>query len=181
MHYHYTTAGSFKGPWSRATGMYEKIMQEGERISYITVVRQPRTHFLSYYYFFVQPVVKVCLGLCGVSGTWKRFSHGVLVGSRTLTVTLPSCGCEAIIGFRYYYFLLYNLCTPYRFFPFTLCVCSVTILLLYSLVFLRLVLFVFPFVCWFSGVSFVILVFSMNYRLCCTVDLIFLGVFRLLM
>lgn len=59
MHYHYTASGDFKGRWQQATGFYEDIMQEDERISYISVVRDHRSHFLSFYYYFVQPEVEV--------------------------------------------------------------------------------------------------------------------------
>lgn len=61
MHYHYTVSGSFQGRWAQATSMYEKIMQQDERINYITVVRNPRSHFLSYYYYYVQPEVQVSI------------------------------------------------------------------------------------------------------------------------
>ncbi|CBJ28709.1 Sulfotransferase [Ectocarpus siliculosus] len=59
MHYHYTAYGSFDGRWAEAKAMYEKIMREGERINYITVVRSQRSHFLSYYYYYVQPEVQL--------------------------------------------------------------------------------------------------------------------------
>eukprot|EP00904_Undaria_pinnatifida_P006312 jgi/Undpi1/2810/HiC_scaffold_14.g06187.m1 len=59
MHYHYTESGMFTGRWKEATAMYKEIMQEGERISYVTVVRNHREHFLSYYYYFVQPEVQL--------------------------------------------------------------------------------------------------------------------------
>lgn len=64
MHYHYTVSGNFQGRWAHATAMYEKIMQEEERISYITVLRSPRSHFLSYYYYYVQPEVQVSQQPC---------------------------------------------------------------------------------------------------------------------
>ncbi len=61
MHYHYTVSGNFQGRWAQATSMYKQIMQEEERISYVTVLRSPRSHFLSYYYYYVQPEVQVSL------------------------------------------------------------------------------------------------------------------------
>lgn len=59
MHYHYTISGSFQRHWAEAASMYEKIMQENERINFITIVRNPRMHYLSYYYYYVQPEVQV--------------------------------------------------------------------------------------------------------------------------
>ncbi|CAM9764758.1 unnamed protein product, partial [Hapterophycus canaliculatus] len=58
-HYHYSTFGIFEGRCKQATQMYEQIMQEGERISYVTVLRNQRSHFLSYYYYFVQPELQL--------------------------------------------------------------------------------------------------------------------------
>lgn len=41
-------------------------MQETEPINYVTIVRSPREHFLSYYYYYMQPVHKViCLPALG--------------------------------------------------------------------------------------------------------------------
>lgn len=59
MHYHYTSAGEFGGRWEMARKHYQNIMREEERINYITVLRSPRSHFLSYYYYFIQPDTQV--------------------------------------------------------------------------------------------------------------------------
>eukprot|EP00903_Cladosiphon_okamuranus_P005816 g5759.t2 len=76
MHYHYTVSGSFQGRWAQATAMYEKIMQQNERISYVTVVRSPRAHFLSYYYYYVQPEVQLSvMHFFGSKRTDKKFKN----------------------------------------------------------------------------------------------------------
>lgn len=59
MHYHFSGKGHFKGRWEEATGMYQRIMQQGEPINYITALRDQRSHFLSYYYYFLLPDNKV--------------------------------------------------------------------------------------------------------------------------
>ena len=73
MHYHYTDFGLYTRSWQQATAMYEKIMQEDERINYISVVRDARSHFLSFYYFYVQPEVHVRTPYEKMCGLW----HGV--------------------------------------------------------------------------------------------------------
>lgn len=59
MHYHYTPFGKYKHQWQYATAMYEQIMQERQKINYVTVVRSPRAHFLSFYYFYIKPKFQV--------------------------------------------------------------------------------------------------------------------------
>lgn len=59
MHYHYTSSGTFNGRWEHVKEMYSDIMMADERVNFITVLRDSRSHFLSYYYYFIQPEVKV--------------------------------------------------------------------------------------------------------------------------
>lgn len=61
MHYHFTSSGDFRGHWEKAKVLYEQIMRDDERVNYLTVLRSPREHFLSYYYYFIQPEVSVSL------------------------------------------------------------------------------------------------------------------------
>ncbi|CAM9861374.1 unnamed protein product [Pylaiella littoralis] len=76
MHYHYTISGSFQRHWAEAASMYEKIMQENERINFITIVRNPRMHYLSYYYYYVQPEVQLSVEhFLGSSRKDDRFQY----------------------------------------------------------------------------------------------------------
>ncbi|CAM9901827.1 unnamed protein product, partial [Ectocarpus fasciculatus] len=60
MHYH-VHEGIWEGTWEDNTKMYQQIMQYAEPINYITVVRSPREHLLSYYYYYMQPMNKLSI------------------------------------------------------------------------------------------------------------------------
>ncbi|CAN0386062.1 unnamed protein product, partial [Discosporangium mesarthrocarpum] len=55
MHYHYAWNGFYKGTWQQAEENYGRIMADPDNINFVTVLREPVTHFLSYYYYFIQP------------------------------------------------------------------------------------------------------------------------------
>ncbi|CAM9393223.1 unnamed protein product, partial [Choristocarpus tenellus] len=55
MHYHYAWNGYYKGTWAEAEESYAQIMTDPSRINFVTVLREPVSHFLSYYYYFIQP------------------------------------------------------------------------------------------------------------------------------
>ncbi|CAN0425901.1 unnamed protein product [Pylaiella littoralis] len=61
MHYHVNN-GAWVGDWEDGLKMYRQIMQVAEPINFITVVRSPREHFLSYYYYYMQPTHKLSIG-----------------------------------------------------------------------------------------------------------------------
>eukprot|EP00903_Cladosiphon_okamuranus_P011852 g11134.t2 len=55
MHYHITPKGQYQGTWDEAVKYYRGIMRHPDRINFITVLREPRSHLLSYYYYYLQP------------------------------------------------------------------------------------------------------------------------------
>lgn len=48
MHYHISPSGQYWGTWSKAAEYYRDIMRYPNRINYITVLREPRSHLLRY-------------------------------------------------------------------------------------------------------------------------------------
>lgn len=61
MHYHMSVFGQYKGTWHDVEQAYRKILRDPEEVNFITVMREPRTHLLSYYYYFLQPDTQVRL------------------------------------------------------------------------------------------------------------------------
>lgn len=59
MHYHYAWDGYYTGTWGYAKEMYRAIMRDPTDVKLVTVVREPVAHFLSYYYYFLQPQIGV--------------------------------------------------------------------------------------------------------------------------
>lgn len=59
MHYHMSVFGHLKGSWQQAEENYRLIMKEDTAVNFVTVVREPREHLLSYYYYFIQPDTQV--------------------------------------------------------------------------------------------------------------------------
>eukprot|EP00904_Undaria_pinnatifida_P012659 jgi/Undpi1/8523/HiC_scaffold_25.g10990.m1 len=55
MHYHISGNGHLSGSWSDAYDNYLRIMQDPDHINFVTVMREPRSHFISYYYYYLQP------------------------------------------------------------------------------------------------------------------------------
>ncbi|CAM9325575.1 unnamed protein product [Ectocarpus sp. 12 AP-2014] len=55
MHYHISARGQYKGTWNKAVTYYRKIMRNPDDINFVTVLREPRSHLLSYYYYYIQP------------------------------------------------------------------------------------------------------------------------------
>ncbi|CAM9934952.1 unnamed protein product, partial [Ectocarpus sp. 13 AM-2016] len=55
MHYHITTQGQYTGTWDEAVKCYRRIMRDPDDINFVTVLREPRSHLLSYYYYYIQP------------------------------------------------------------------------------------------------------------------------------
>ncbi|CAM9406123.1 unnamed protein product, partial [Ectocarpus sp. 12 AP-2014] len=55
MHYHITPNAQYEGTWKDAVTYYRTIMRNPDDINFVTVLREPRSHLLSYYYYFIQP------------------------------------------------------------------------------------------------------------------------------
>ena len=51
MHYHISGKGHLKGSWSDAHKNYLRILRNPDDVSFITVLREPRSHFLRYLLF----------------------------------------------------------------------------------------------------------------------------------
>lgn len=70
MHYHHAWNGFYSGTWDQAKRKYSNIMSDQEAVNFVTVLREPVAHYLSYYYYFLNPVngvrscVCVCVGVC---------------------------------------------------------------------------------------------------------------------
>eukprot|EP00752_Nemacystus_decipiens_P002360 g2229.t2 len=57
MHYHHAWDGFYEGRWDKAKAAYRKIMRDPSNMKLVTVMREPVSHYLSYYYYFLQPEV----------------------------------------------------------------------------------------------------------------------------
>ncbi|CAN0338893.1 unnamed protein product [Pylaiella littoralis] len=57
MHYHHAWDGFYEGRWEEANAAYRKIMRNPSDVKFVTVVREPVSHYLSYYYYFLQPEI----------------------------------------------------------------------------------------------------------------------------
>lgn len=58
MHYHHAWNGFYSGTWDQAKDKYSKIMSDKADVNYVTVLREPVAHYLSYYYYFLNPINK---------------------------------------------------------------------------------------------------------------------------
>lgn len=63
MHYHHAWNGFYSGTWAQAKAKYSKIMSDHDDVNYVTVLREPVAHYLSYYYYFLNPINKVGMGI----------------------------------------------------------------------------------------------------------------------
>lgn len=59
MHYHHAWDGFYGGEWNQARSAYQKIMRDPTAVNLVTVMREPVAHYLSYYYYFLQPQIGV--------------------------------------------------------------------------------------------------------------------------
>lgn len=90
MHYHHAWNGFYSGTWDHAKTKYSKIMSDQENVNYVTVLRDPVAHYLSYYYYFLNPINKVGVACVGVA--WVRVLCGC-VGVRVWV-----CGLVDVMG-----------------------------------------------------------------------------------
>ena len=61
IHYHICgpLAGLHNRDWEDIESGYKAIMRDPENINYMTIIREPREHLLSFYYYFIEPFSKV--------------------------------------------------------------------------------------------------------------------------
>ncbi len=55
MHYHHAWDGFYEGRWADAKAAYKKILRDPSVVKLVTVMREPVSHYMSYYYYFLQP------------------------------------------------------------------------------------------------------------------------------
>ncbi|CAN0308363.1 unnamed protein product, partial [Ectocarpus sp. 4 AP-2014] len=55
MHYHISHSGEYTGTWPQAENYFRRIMRHPDSINFVTVLREPRSHLLSCYYFYIFP------------------------------------------------------------------------------------------------------------------------------
>jgi len=48
VHYHTSATGKFNGTWPEAVAHYRNMMRNPDHINFVTVLREPRSHFLRY-------------------------------------------------------------------------------------------------------------------------------------
>ena len=59
MHYHHAWDGFYEGRWDEAKAAYRKLMRDPSNMKLVTVMREPVSHYLSYFYYFLQPEMGV--------------------------------------------------------------------------------------------------------------------------
>jgi len=59
MHYHMTVNEIHAAPWKNLDTLYRTIMRDPDRINYVTILREPREHLISFYYYFLEHKYKV--------------------------------------------------------------------------------------------------------------------------
>lgn len=87
MHYHFSWDGFFEGSWRQAKNAYLKIMRDPSNMKLVTVLREPVSHYLSYYYYFLQPETRVR------SPMLERIGERIVIENRWL---------EYLLYFTYY-------------------------------------------------------------------------------
>ncbi|CAB1115715.1 unnamed protein product [Ectocarpus sp. CCAP 1310/34] len=78
MHYHISPRGQYMGTWNEAVTHYRVIMRNPDDINFITVLREPRSHLLSYYYYFLQPLHQQSIEEFLLSGHRNNNEHRML-------------------------------------------------------------------------------------------------------
>ena len=92
-HYHHAWDGYFKSTWGEAKRLFGEIMAEpASEINYVTVLRDPVEHWLSYFYFYFQPEMKVFLAF----GTSGQIDHDVDHLDHVLSIV--TCGYDMLCG-----------------------------------------------------------------------------------
>lgn len=97
MHYHHAWDGFYEGRWGDAKAAYKKIMRDPSVVNLVTVMREPVSHYMSYYYYFLQPEMGVRGGK-GEAPLAAKFLvvRGVLRNSPSRILHL---GCNSMSGF----------------------------------------------------------------------------------
>ena len=72
MHYHISPKGHFQGNWPKARENYRRLMRHPDSINFITMMREPRSHFLRYKTLRAQAFVLQILNDSSCESTWRR-------------------------------------------------------------------------------------------------------------
>eukprot|EP00903_Cladosiphon_okamuranus_P017350 g15984.t1 len=74
MHYHISPSGWYDGTWQEAEQNYRKILRDSKPVNFITLMREPRSHLISYYYYYMQPETQESLSefLTNSKSTWRH-------------------------------------------------------------------------------------------------------------
>ena len=60
MHYHMGVGRNYvTPPWEVNDRLYRRIMRDPDHINYVTILREPREHLISYYYYFLEKSYQV--------------------------------------------------------------------------------------------------------------------------
>ncbi|CAM9555852.1 unnamed protein product, partial [Laminaria digitata] len=78
MHYHHAWNGFYSGTWDEASSKYTKIMSDQEAVNFVTVLREPIAHYLSYYYYFLNPNNKMSIGEYLLKNPHKKLLYNPL-------------------------------------------------------------------------------------------------------
>ena len=78
MHYHIGTSFHLGYKWNAAAEQYKAIMRDPDNINFVTILREPRSHFLSYYYYFISRRVGNVRGVLFIASNPCISSLGIL-------------------------------------------------------------------------------------------------------
>jgi len=59
MPHHVIRRAEFSPPWEVTDKLYRRVMRDPDSINYVTLLREPREHLISFYYFFYEHTTEV--------------------------------------------------------------------------------------------------------------------------